>query len=464
MSESSKVDRRRFLKYVGATAGVVGASALGIDYILGSRVSSPGQNATISSQTMSTSKLNSPPVANLSFTPKYLNPTDQQTIQFANLSTDPDNDPLTYAWYVDGNRLSEQKDYSTKLSTGDHVIRLDVSDRIAQDSVQQSVTVESDQIYQTKPLHVKFKGTNYFVGDIMPEGPKVFPTEDEMTEQLYTIHHDLGCNAIIITGGPAWEDKIIDCGKIALEEGFDRIHILPRYVNYSPDDTVTKIGEFASKVKTLREMSDKIVYSVGHEFMLETLIIRGNDFFERWDNSILGTDLNKVATVLPQMFKSIIDTCRRNYGYPIIYASHPWEAFQKLVPWEDPLFESVGVNTYIQDEIRWDENWWLDLLSGLKELGKPVQSTDWGMMSFKGADQYGGLSPDPKIANGKPYDEEPQARYTVRTLDMLNRARIEGCYWTMYNDWIAIGQGLYNPDTRGRKKGFYMYKSYQRTS
>lgn len=46
----------------------------------------------------------------------------------------------------------------------------------------------------------------------------------------------------------------------------------------------------------------------------------------------------------------------------------------------------------------------------------------------------------------------------------LNRARIDGYFYTQYNDPYTFdkGYGLYNGFKR--KKGFYMYKSYQRTS
>jgi hypothetical protein len=63
-----------------------------------------------------------------------------------------------------------------------------------------------------------------------------------------------------------------------------------------------------------------------------------------------------------------------------------------------------------------------------------------------------------------PYDENDQADYVRRYCDMLNRARISGCFYTQYNEDYDKGYGLYNPVTRKRKKGFYMYKSYQRSA
>jgi hypothetical protein len=95
------MDRRRFLKYAGVTGAVVGASARGLDYVLGPRLGPLSQHTTGLSETTSASKINHPPVASFKRKPWYLNPTDQQTTQFTNFSTDPDGHPMTYRWLVD---------------------------------------------------------------------------------------------------------------------------------------------------------------------------------------------------------------------------------------------------------------------------------------------------------------------------------------------------------------------------
>ena len=78
------MDRRRFLKYASVTGAVVGASTLGLDYILGPRLGPLNQHTTGLSETTSASKINHPPVASFKRKPWYLNPTDQQTTQFTN--------------------------------------------------------------------------------------------------------------------------------------------------------------------------------------------------------------------------------------------------------------------------------------------------------------------------------------------------------------------------------------------
>jgi hypothetical protein len=160
------LNRRKFLKYAGATGAVLGASALGLDYILSPRAGPANQRTVTLNPMRSTSNQNHPPVANFKYKPYYLDPTDKQVIQFTSNCYDADNDPLTYSWYVDGSRTGEQKDYTTQLPAGEHYIELKVSDGIAENSVGQRLTVEPDQIYPVKQLHLRCKGVNYWSGPL----------------------------------------------------------------------------------------------------------------------------------------------------------------------------------------------------------------------------------------------------------------------------------------------------------
>ena len=464
-SSDSRFNRRRFLKYAGATAAVIGGAAA--SYLYGSSFGRGTQVTTStakSAETVTSAGQNHPPVASFKRKPWYLDPTDQQMIQFASNCYDADNDPLQYAWYIDGTQRSLEKNYSTGLTAGEHGVELKVSDGTAEDNVQQSVAVDPDQMYPTRTLHLKYKGVRYFAGWITPEWASLYnPSEEEMSEQLDTIHNELGCNAVAVCGGEPCEERMIECANMAIDKGFDRIYVQPSYVNATVDETIDKVGKFAVKVKSLRETSDAIVYMVGHEFQLETSIIRGDNYWERWANANKGTDWDKVRKTLPGMFKRIIDVCKANYGHQISYAATPPEANEGLIPWENPAFESVGIDAYIHDFLGWDETWMIALLDRLKRFRKPVHCADFGMMSYAGADKFGGWSP--LYSSQYPYDEEPQARFTKRTLEMLNRAKIDGCFWVQYNEQgFDKGHALYNPLTRKRKKGFYMYKSYQRTS
>jgi len=70
---------------------------------------------------------------------KYIAPNSSEEILFYNTSTDPDNNPLTCALFLDAQRTSDTVRafdgseppvvYSGKLSAGDHVVRLEVKER-----------------------------------------------------------------------------------------------------------------------------------------------------------------------------------------------------------------------------------------------------------------------------------------------------------------------------------------------
>jgi hypothetical protein len=405
------------------------------------------------SETTSASKINHPPVASFRRKPWYLDPTDQQTIQFTNYSTDRDGDSLSFRWIVDNQPVSNEKDYSAKLPVGQHLVELEASDSLNMTATAQAVTVEPDQIYPTKPLHIQHKGMRMTVGW---KGMGRTPI-DVTGEKLDAIHNELGCNAVIIFGNTEFEDDLIEAGKLAIEKRFDRIYVTPMYLDLSIDETVERIGEFASKVKKLREMSESVVFMVGHEFGLDSSsFVPGDTYEERSINAWNGHfDFKKAKAIMPNAFKKIILLCNKNYGYQITYAAIPWEA-DNVVPWSNPIFESVGSDAYIWDKAGWTESWVINHLSGLKMFRKPVNSTEWGCLTYKNASQ------DWQIAVEKyPYDEDEQANYIAKYCNMLNKAKTSGAFYTQIDDERPKGYGLYNGFKR--KKGFYMYKSYRRS-
>lgn len=454
------------MRYAGTSAAVVGASALGLGYLLKPQTTSPSLTTT------TTSKVNHPPVAAFDYKPKYLSPTDRQTVKFANLSTDPDGDLLKYTWLVDGQPVGQDKDYSATLPVGQHLVQLEASDGLAKNTTAQTVSVEPDWIYPTKPLHVRYKGITYFAGNLTPGWPLYDdsrPSTEEMDEQLDAIRNELQCNAIIVSAGGDHEDKLVECAKLAMGKGFDRVYVQPQYMGATAEETIQRIGQFASQVRALREISGRVVYNVGHEFCLETAIVEGKDWWERSQNLLVkGEDWDKVGKAIPKMFRDIIEVCKRNYGYGITYSTAIPEQDHGLIPWSDPIFESVGVDAYMQDVIGWDENWVIQYLSRLRRYGKPVYSAEAGSMTFSGADELGAVifqnEEGQFVWELRPYDEDAQANYIKRYCDMLNRARIDGYFYTQYNYDFDKGYGLYHPTRKSRKRGFYMYKSYQRTA
>jgi hypothetical protein len=460
--QSSRPDRRRFLKYIGA--GAIAAGGAGAAYRL--FMDSPRKPATIPTAapitTQTTTRTNNPPVPSaIRVNPFYINPTTEHVVQLSHVSYDPDGDPLITTWLIDGKQVSHEHDYFTKLPEGEHVVDLQVSDGKQTRASSATVAVEPDQIYPTRELRIEYKGMRYAACTFGPHYPSIpTPSRDEMDEQLSTIHDELGCNAIIIMGGGHLPEKLVECAQLAIRKGFNRIYIQPNYVDATIDEVVDGVTELASEVRPLREISDAIVLMIGHELGLDTYgIIPGKDWLERARYQLEHRDwFEMVRAKLPSLFARLISTCKKNYGQKIAYAAAIWEI--DLVPWDDPVFESVSSDAYLCDACGWNTDWIVRHLQELKTYRKPVNSSEWGCDTFSGAARIAAFSPVYREQN--PYDENDQADYVRRYCDMLNRARISGCFYTQYNENYDKGYGLYNPVTRKRKKAFYMYKSYER--
>jgi hypothetical protein len=472
------ISRRSFLKYAAASIAAIGAAA-GVYYSGRKReetfTSQPSTTTTI--QTIETlritEKTNRPPELPLvcerkgsppllvckeaiEIWPKYINPTTEYEIRLSHNAYDPDGDPLTTTWLIDGEEVSHEPRYFTKLPEGEHLIGLRVSDGMEERGAETRVTVEPDRIYPTKPLSVRYKGMRMTVGwKGMPHIPIDFTDE-----KLDIIRNELGCNAVIIFGNTEFEDDLVEAGRLAIEKKFDRIYVAPMYLDFTIEETVERIGKFAGKVKRLREISDSVIFMVGHEFILDSSsFVPGVTYEERELNAWKGrTNWVKLRSILPCAFNKIISLCEQNYGYQITYAASIGE--ENLVPWSNPIFESVGIDAYIWNRVGWTENWIIDLLKRLKKFGKPVNTTEWGCLTYKNA------SEDWQITAGMekyPYDEDEQANYIRQYCEMLNKAKINGAFYTQIDDERPKGYGLYLRSVTGkmrRKKGFYMYKSY----
>lgn len=469
MAEASRVGRRRFLKYIGA--GAVAAGGAAAAYYLGNTRVDRGPEVTVATVTQAATTVDYPPYADFRYKPYFLNPTDQQTIEFTNMSYDLGGDPLTHTWLVDNREVSHERDYSTKLPVGEHVVDLQVSDGRQTRVNSATVTVEPDQIYPEKPLHIRHKGMRMMVGW---KGMSPIPI-DITKEKLDIIHDELGCDAVIIFGNTEFEDNLIEAGRLAIQKAFDRIYVAPLYLDLPIDETVENIGGFAKKVKVLREASDSVVFMVGHEFTFDAHgIVPGETHPDRLrypiehPNWVRNAYWKTLRSILPDAFRRIIALCRENYGHQIAYAATIDEAAY-IVPWSDPIFESVSSDAYVWDKAGWTEDWIVKHLSELKKFGKPVNSTEWGCLTYKGASQEWGFT-DEDFANYQ-YDEDEQANYIAQYCNVLNTARISGAFCNQLDDERLKGYGLYKATSppyfgpgSSRKKAFYMYKSYQRSS
>ena len=85
---------------------------------------------------------NTPPTASFSMMPEY--PDEESRIVVVSTSTDPDNDNLSFKWYVDDfNQGTQPKVEVDPLPAGYHVIRLEVTDGTgASDMVERTILIE----------------------------------------------------------------------------------------------------------------------------------------------------------------------------------------------------------------------------------------------------------------------------------------------------------------------------------
>jgi hypothetical protein len=360
---------------------------------------------------------------------------------------DEDNDQLQYAWSIDGEPKSTERDYSTKLTTGEHAVQLNVSDGIAQDNVQQTITVEPDQIYPATNLMVPLKGVCYSPGFRLA-GTSPLP-EDQMDEELDTISNELGCNAVRIYGD--YDDSLLNCAQIAVKKAFDCIALAPRYIDSTIDETITKVADFAREAQNLSELTGKVQLWVGNELTIDTRGIReGATYFER----CVAQDPPNMSNVLNEFLRNLTSVSRKEFEGKLSYSAGSWEP----VEWNRIGVDIVGSNEYF-----WPGGDLEAKIVSLKNLGKPVYVTEFGSCTFKGACQWGGagvLHDDNTL-----YDEDEQAKCIERYLRIFNRAKPNGCFLWEYKANNARHFGIVTPGAEvSRKKSVYMYKSYQRAA
>jgi len=443
------LNRRRFLKYAGATAAVVGASVLGLNYASRKEILS-NRTVTTQSTTTTSSKLELPPFAKFQSRPQFIIPTDEQAIQFINLSWDADGDPLTYEWLIDNRPVGTQKDFSTKLPVGLHLVQLNVSNGTRKSTATNIVTVEPDQIYPISDLMIPLKGICYSPGFTLTGTPRL--SEEQIDEEMDTISNELRCNAVRIFSN--WDDSLLKCGQIALRKPFTCIALAPRYIDSTVDETAQKLAEFAKKAQALREISNNVQLWIGNELTIDARGIRkGATYNER----AAAKDPPNLEGVLNDSLRDLVSAAKRSFSGRISYSAGFWEP----VDWGQLDVDIIGSNEYFwpkRDSI-------YEKIAALKSFGKPVYITEFGSSTFKSACQWGGGGFF--HYNGEPYDEDAQASCIQNYLKIFDPTRPDGCFLWEYKENDAQFMGIVTPPETGtskRKKGFYMYKSYQRTS
>ncbi len=108
--------------------------------------------------TSPSSNSSSPPTAKFSMHPE--DPRDTDRIMFHNESTDPDEEPLRFEWYIDGNFDCACMSISEKFSAGDHTVKLVAMDGQGNEDVYEVTFHVSETFIATDPAELVLRREN----------------------------------------------------------------------------------------------------------------------------------------------------------------------------------------------------------------------------------------------------------------------------------------------------------------
>lgn len=383
---------------------------------------------------------------------KYINPNSDDIILFVNTSSDPDGDPLSYSWRIDGKEVNKSRDHWASFSAGNHTVKLVVSDGKAESSMEKKLAVEPSQIYPKREFPFTIKGIVYHAGRHFTGYYGTPPPEDEMVECLAVIRNELGCNGISIVG--SYDDVTIKCAEIAVDMKFQMIVIDPFYQRSAPNnrthinDFVERIIALSGKAEEVRKRSpESVVMSVGNELT----------------NRYVGVTYENIN----QYLRKIVEGVRARFHGKIAYLSAGQEAEKFKVDWSGLGIDIVEPHLYYAKKYL-DAPRVLYQIDRLSIPGKLLVSSEFGCQTFKGASLYGG---DGDAFEGvKVYDPEEQAQNIIETLELYRqRPNLKGAFLYVFMQYFmpqekARAMGIMEHSGPGlpntRKLGFYAYKSY----
>ena len=405
-------------------------------------------------------------------------------MQFTNLSVDPDGRPLMYKWIIDSQEASQEKDYSEKLSAGEHQVRLEVSDNLYTDAFVKGITVDQANLggYPKRKLGIPIKGINYNIGfhndtswdstlekrvDASPP-----PCEEEMDEMLDLMTNELGCNAVRIYG--SHEDKILAFAEKCLARNMKAVLLNPNYttLNIDIDEHARRVVEFAKKAEQLSRPSS-LVLMVGNELTIDVAgIIPGTTRADRikYENDASSSELEKFSQELNRHLKEIVANVKQHFTGPVTYAGGgAWES----VDWNALGCDVVGSNDYYG--MKMDREYFVRRVSKLKGYGKPVFITEFGASTYAGAYFWGGEGAQ-KYTDQR-YDETEQSRLIMTDIEIFESIKVDAIFlYELLGKLKAPEQsfgiltyrlfGLKEDEIvpHGRKDAFYRYKTYVPTS
>jgi hypothetical protein len=276
--------------------------------------------------------------------------------------------------------------------------------------------------------------------------------------EIEIIKNDLHCNAIRISGLDI--NRLLVATEFALEQGLE-VWLYPTMWDKKQDETLAYIERAAQSAEKLRQefSEENLVLVVGGELTLfMNGILEGRDLRSRLANpkmmaKVKAGEHNKP---LNEFLKKANTAVRTRYHGKVSYASLVWEQ----VDWD--IFDYVGVDHYRTTKM---EEKYVPMLEPAFKHGKPVVITEVGYATTHGGIGDVGLlrgsaGLEESIINEysqffhykiplfgkliKPHlngkhvrDEDWQAKKLIETLEILDKAGVEGTFISGFESQIT---------------------------
>jgi len=298
---------------------------------------------------------------------------------------------------------------------------------------------------------VNRKGVCYDVGSYMAFNWRPHFDGEQVSRELEIIKTDLHCNAVKITGTDL--GRLSLAARHAVESGLE-VWFYPTLWDRPPDETLQYLARAATAAEGVRQGGGDVVFVTEGELTLFMQgILEGRTLQKRIANpsfmaKVKAGEHNKP---LNEFLAKATQAVRSVFHGKVSYASLVWEQ----VDWS--LFDFVGVDHYRATKI---EDKYVQMLEPSFKYGKPVVVTEVGYATTHGgvgdvglllssAGLEDGLIDEksrffhyklpligrfvrPRLSGEHVRDEAWQAKKLVETLDILEKAEVDGAFISLF--------------------------------
>ncbi|MFI7544660.1 abortive infection protein [Actinoplanes sp. NPDC049599] len=278
-------------------------------------------------------------------------------------------------------------------------------------------------------------GTNFATGQ--GELSRVVWSEARMAGEIKAIREQLHCNSVTVYGSDL--QRLEQTARTAVECGL-HVWLQPRLVDRPQDEVIDHLTRAAAIAESLRARGGEISLVVGCvASVFVPGIVAGEKYHERMANIFADADhrvLTPTATVdletAAQRLNTYLDravkTARQTFEGTIAYAAAPFED----VDWR--LVDVIGLMHFYTLAYPVSEEEHVREIQRYQRWGKPVMIAEFGTATWEGAAQRAFMSfdvvdrtgPEPTVVPGVVRDEQAQADFHLRMLDVFERAGVHG--------------------------------------